>query len=108
MWSLLAVFVSEFRWCFTLCLFIILSVQFGFLSGTFWEIAARSVSNLFSLYFVYFEYTERQKSCTTHIFAFFLQIEIVFEILKLDLTYTYNSLYFNVFPSNLSFVVLSI
>ena len=53
-------------------------------------------------------YTERQKSCTTHIFASFLQIEIVFEILKLSLTYAYNSLYFNVFPSNLSFVVFSI
>ena len=29
MWSLLAVLVSEFRRCFTLCLFIILLVQFG-------------------------------------------------------------------------------
>ena len=38
---------------FTLCLFIILLVQFGLLVGTFWEIVARSVSNLFSLYFVY-------------------------------------------------------
>ena len=28
-------------------------VQFGLLSATFWEIAARSVNNLFSLYFVY-------------------------------------------------------
>ena len=33
MWSLLAVLVSEFRWCLTLCLFIILLVQFGLLSG---------------------------------------------------------------------------
>ena len=33
MWSLLAVLVSEFRRCFTLCLFIILLVQFGLLSG---------------------------------------------------------------------------
>ena len=33
MWSLLAVLVSEFRCCFTLCLFIILLVQFGLLSG---------------------------------------------------------------------------
>ena len=32
-WSLLAVLVSEFRLCFTLCLFIILLVQFGLLSG---------------------------------------------------------------------------
>ena len=34
-WSLLAVLVSEFRQCFTLCLFIIriLLVQFGLLSG---------------------------------------------------------------------------
>ena len=32
MWSLLDVLVSEFRWCFTLCLFIILLVQFGLLS----------------------------------------------------------------------------
>ena len=40
MWSLLAFLVSEFRRCFTLCLFIILLVQFGSLSGTFWEIAA--------------------------------------------------------------------
>ena len=32
---------------------IILLVQFGLLSGIFWEIAARSVSNVFSLYFVY-------------------------------------------------------
>ena len=34
---------------FTLCLFIILLVQFGLLSdrvATFWEMAARSVSNL--------------------------------------------------------------
>ena len=35
----------------------------------------------------------------------FLQIENFFEILKLSLTYAYNSLYFNVCPSNLSFVV---
>ena len=53
-------------------------------------------------------YTERQKSCTTYIFAFFLQIEIFFEILKLSLTYAYDSLYFNVCPSNLSLVVLSL
>ena len=33
MWSLLAVLVSDFRCCFTLCLFIILLVQFGLLSG---------------------------------------------------------------------------
>ena len=33
MWSLLAVLVSEFRLCFTFCLFIILLVQFGLLSG---------------------------------------------------------------------------
>ena len=33
MWSLLGVLVSEFRRCFTLCLFIILLVQFGLLSG---------------------------------------------------------------------------
>ena len=33
MWSLLAVLVSDFRWCFALCLFIILLVQFGLLSG---------------------------------------------------------------------------
>ena len=32
---------------------IILLVQFGLLSGHLLEIAARSVSNLFSLYFVY-------------------------------------------------------
>ena len=31
--SLLAVLVSEYRRCFTLCLFIILLVQFGLLSG---------------------------------------------------------------------------
>ena len=54
MWSLLAVLVSEFRWCFTLCLFIILLVQFRLLSGhLFGGIAALSVNNLFSLYFVY-------------------------------------------------------
>ena len=33
LWSLLAVLVSKFRRCFTLCLFIILLVQFGLLSG---------------------------------------------------------------------------
>ena len=33
--------------------FIILLVQFGLLSDHFWEIAARSVSNLFSLFFAY-------------------------------------------------------
>ena len=33
MWSLLAVLVSEFRGGFTLCLFIILLVQCGLLSG---------------------------------------------------------------------------
>ena len=33
MWSLLDVLVSEFRLCFTLCLFIILLVQFGLLGG---------------------------------------------------------------------------
>ena len=33
MWSLLAVLVSEFRRSFTLCLFIIVLVQFGLLSG---------------------------------------------------------------------------
>ena len=33
MWSLLPVLGSEFRWCFTLCLFIILLVRFGLLSG---------------------------------------------------------------------------
>ena len=34
MWSLLDVLVSEFRWCFTLFLFImLLVVQFGLLSG---------------------------------------------------------------------------
>ena len=32
-WSLLAVLVSAFRLCFTLCLFIILLVQFGLLGG---------------------------------------------------------------------------
>ena len=31
MWSLLAVLVSGFRWCFALCLFIVLLVQFGLL-----------------------------------------------------------------------------
>ena len=36
--------------------FIILLVRFELLSGTFWEIAARSVSNLFSLFFVYLYY----------------------------------------------------
>ena len=41
-------------------------------------------------------------------FAFVLQIEICFEILKLSPTYAYDSLYFNVCPSNLSFVVLSL
>ena len=39
---------------------------------------------------------------------FVLQIEIFFEILKRSLTYAYNSLYFNVCPSNLSFVDLSL
>ena len=53
-------------------------------------------------------YTERQKYCTAYIFAFFLQIEEFYEILKLNLTSANNSLYFNVFPLNLSFVVLSI
>ena len=38
---------------FTLCLFVILLVQFGLLSSHLLGIAARSVSNLFSLYFVY-------------------------------------------------------
>ena len=40
---------------FHLCLFIIILVQFWLLSGHLFlgEIAARSVSNLFSLYFVY-------------------------------------------------------
>ena len=33
MWSLLSVLVSEFRWCFTLCLFIILLVRFWLLSS---------------------------------------------------------------------------
>ena len=42
-------------------------------------------------------YTERQKSCTTYIFALFLQIENFFEILKLSRTYAYNS---RVFPWN--------
>ena len=37
-------------------------------------------------------YTERQKSCTTYIFAIFSQIEISFEILKLILTSVYKSL----------------
>ena len=32
-------------------------------------------------------YTERQKSCTTYIFAIFLQIKTFFVILKLSLTY---------------------
>ena len=36
----------------------------------------------------------------------FLQIKTFFVISKLSLTYAYNSLYFNVCPSNLSFVVL--
>ena len=35
MWSLLAVLVSEFRWCFALCLFVIFLVQFGLLGGHF-------------------------------------------------------------------------
>ena len=33
MWSLLLVLVSKCRWCFTLCLFIILLVRFGLLRG---------------------------------------------------------------------------
>ena len=33
MGSLLAVFVSEFRWCFALCLFIMRLVQLGLLCG---------------------------------------------------------------------------
>ena len=33
MWSLLPVLVSEFRWCFTLCFFIILLVRFWLLSS---------------------------------------------------------------------------
>ena len=33
MWSLLPVLVSEFRGCFALCLFIILLVRYGLLSG---------------------------------------------------------------------------
>ena len=33
MWSLLPVLVSDVRRCFTLCLFIILLVRFGLLSG---------------------------------------------------------------------------
>ena len=33
MWSMLPVMMSEFRYCFTLCLFIILLVRFGLLSG---------------------------------------------------------------------------
>ena len=53
-------------------------------------------------------YTVRQKSCTTYFFAFFSQIEISFEILKLILTYVYKSLSFKVFPSNFSFAVLSL
>ena len=53
-------------------------------------------------------YTERQKSCTTYIFAIFSLIEISFEILKLILTYVYKYLYFKVCPSNFSFVVLSL
>ena len=32
-WSLLRVLVSKFRWCFALCLFIILLVRFGLLGG---------------------------------------------------------------------------
>ena len=39
---------------------------------------------------------------------FVLQIEIFFEILKLSITYAYNSIYFKVCPSNLSFVVSSL
>ena len=35
--SLLSVLVSEFRWCFTLCLFIILLVRFVLLSGQLLE-----------------------------------------------------------------------
>ena len=38
----------------------------------------------------------------------FLQFEEFYEILKLSLTSANNSLYFNVFPLNLSFVVLSL
>ena len=32
-WSPLAVLVSDFQWCFALCLFVVLLVQFGLLSG---------------------------------------------------------------------------
>ena len=52
--SLLPVFfLSEFGWCFTVCLFIILFVRFGLLSDHLLGIAAHSVSHLFSLYFVW-------------------------------------------------------
>ena len=39
---------------------------------------------------------------------FILQTENFFENLKLSITYAYNSLYLNVCPSNLSYVVLSL
>ena len=61
---------------------------------------------LYTRRIVYSYYTERQKSCTTYIFTLIFKIETVFKILKLGFTYAYNSLYFNVSPSNLSFVVL--
>ena len=77
------------------------------------------INNAFSLYNIPFftihnsyycsvKYTERQKSCTTNIFANFSQIEISFEILNLILTYVYKSLYFKVCPSNFPCVVLSL
>ena len=36
--------------------------------------------------FVFGTYTERQKSCTTYIFAFLFKIETVFKIFKLGFT----------------------
>ena len=41
-------------------------------------------------------------------FKFFHKLRFCFEILKLILTFVYNSLYFKVCPSNVSFVVLSL
>ena len=44
-WSLLAVLVSGFRWCFALCLFIILLVQFGLLGKSNRKAMNRNWSN---------------------------------------------------------------
>ena len=49
-------FGVRFSVMYHLCLFIILLVQFGLLSGHLLGNTARSVRNLFSLYFVYLYY----------------------------------------------------